>query len=244
MKRIALVTGSSRGIGAAIVRTLAADGLDVVIQYHEASEAAENVASECRAFGSHAITVQADLRSAAAIQELKQYLDQTACIPNIVVHCAGLAHYGLLEDMEEHIWDELMHIHLKSAYYLTKGFGSSMRWQRWGRFVHLTSVWGLVGAAGEAAYAASKGGLNAFTKSMAKELASFGITVNAVAPGAIDTDMLSAFKAAEREELCREIPIGRLGHADEVAQLVRFLVSDDASYITGQVVGINGGWHM
>lgn len=244
MKRVALVTGASRGIGASVVRTLAADGIDVVIQYHEASEAAEIVASECRGFGSHTITVQADLRSAASIQELKQHLDRIACIPNIVIHCAGLAHYGLLEDVEEQIWDDLMHIHLKSAYYLTKHFGPSMRWQRWGRFVHLTSVWGLIGAAGEAAYAASKGGLNSFTKSMAKELASTGITVNAVAPGAIATDMLASLDSEEREALCREIPMGRLGLADEVAQVVRFLVSDDASYITGQVVGINGGWHM
>lgn len=244
MKRVALVTGASRGIGASVVRALASDGIDVIIQYNEASEAASIVAKECRRFGVHASTVQADLRSAASIQQFVQHMNGSASLPNIVVHCAGLAHYGLLEDTEEQIWDDLMHIHLKSAYYLTKAFGASMRWQRWGRFVHLSSVWGLVGAAGEAAYAASKGGLNAFTKSMAKELAPSGITVNAVAPGAIETDMLATLDSEERETLCREIPLGRLGQADEVAQLVRFLVSDQSSYITGQVLGVNGGWHM
>lgn len=244
MKRLALVTGGSRGIGAAVARSLAADGIDIVIQYHEASEAAEAVANECRGYGIQAVTIQADLRSPAAIEQLKQHLERAESTPSIIIHCAGMAHYGLLEDMEEQIWDDLMHIHLKSAYYLFKSFSGSMRWQRWGRFVHLSSVWGLVGAAGEAAYAASKGGLNAFTKSMAKELASSGITVNAIAPGAIDTEMLACIDQGDREALCLEIPMGRLGQANEVAQLVSFLVSDQASYITGQIIGLNGGWHM
>jgi 3-oxoacyl-[acyl-carrier protein] reductase len=244
LKRIALVTGASRGIGAAVTRLLAADGVTVVIQYHEAMEAAERVAKECREAGSEAITIKADLRSTASILEMKDQLDRLAYIPNIVIHCAGKAHYGLLEDMDEQIWDDLMSIHLKSAYYLTKLFGPAMRWQRWGRFVHLSSVWGAIGATGEAAYAASKGGLNAFTKSMAKEMASSGITVNAVAPGAIDTDMLADLEASDLEALCNEIPMGRLGQASEVAQLVRFLTSNDSSYITGQIISLNGGWHM
>jgi 3-oxoacyl-[acyl-carrier protein] reductase len=244
LKRIALVTGASRGIGAAVARELAADGLVVIMQYHEAAESAERVARECRAYGNEVLTIQADLRSSSAIQEIKEQLEQRQCMPNVVVHCAGMSHYGLLDDLVDQIWDDLMNVHLKSAYYLTKGFAPSMRWQRWGRFIHLSSVWGAVGAAGEVAYAASKGGLNAFTKSVAKELASSGITVNAIAPGAIDTDMLKQLEAEDREALCHEIPMGRFGRANEVAQLVRFLVSNDSSYITGQVLSINGGWHM
>lgn len=244
MKRVALVTGGSRGIGAAVARQLASSGIDVAIQYHEAAKAAEVVASDCRDYGSQAVVLQSDIRSTSSIDHLKIQLDRIGWTPNIVVHCAGLAHYGLLEDMEEYVWDELMNVHLKSAYFLTKGFGPAMRWQRWGRFVHLSSIWGSVGASGEAAYAAAKGGLNAFTKSAAKELASSGVTVNAVAPGAIDTDMLAALSDEEREQLREEIPLGRLGRADEVAGLVQFLVSDNSSYITGQVLGINGGWHM
>ncbi len=247
MKRVALVTGASRGIGAAVARQLASDGADVVIQYAASIEAAQAVADTCRSFGVNALALQADLRSKQSTGRLKEQLerlDWTLNTPNIVVHCAGIAHYGLLEDTEDQIWDDLMNVNLKGAYHLTQWFAPAMRWERWGRFIHLSSVWGAAGASGEAAYAASKGGLNAFTKSMAKEMASSGVTVNAVAPGAIDTNMLAALGAQEREKLCSEIPLGRLGQAEEVAQLVRFLVSEGGDYITGQIIGLNGGWHM
>jgi 3-oxoacyl-[acyl-carrier protein] reductase len=244
VKRIALVTGASRGIGAAVARQLASDGADVAIQYYAAAEAAEGVADACRGFGVQAIALQADLRSKSSAMALKTRLDQLQWSPDIVVHCAGMAHYGLLEDTDERLWDDLMNVNLKGAYYLTQWFGPAMRWKRWGRFVHLSSIWGVVGAAGEAAYSASKGGLNAFAKSSAKEMASSGITVNAVCPGAVDTDMLAALDAADREQLCGEIPLGRLGQAEEVAGLVRFLVSEEAGYITGQTIGLNGGWQM
>jgi 3-oxoacyl-[acyl-carrier protein] reductase len=244
LRRVALVTGGSRGIGAAVARQLALDGADVAIQYYAAEEAAEAIANECRGLGVSAIAVQADLRSSATSSNLKLQLEHRQWTPNVVVHCAGIAHYGLIEDTEERIWDDLMNVNLKGAYHLTQWFAPNMRWKRWGRFVHMSSVWGVKGAAGEAAYAAAKGGLNSFTKSMAKELASSGITVNAIAPGAIDTDMLAALGTKEREMLCGEIPVGRLGRADEVASLVQFLASDDASYVTGQIIGLNGGWHM
>jgi 3-oxoacyl-[acyl-carrier protein] reductase len=244
LRRIALVTGGSRGIGAAVARQLASDGADVAIQYYTSEEAAEAVANECRSYGVDAITVQADLRSTETSSSLKLRLENQQWNPNVVVHCAGITHYGLLEDTEESIWDDLMNVNLKGAYHLTQWFAPAMRWQRWGRFVHLSSIWGVKGASGEAAYAAAKGGLNAFTKSMAKELASSEITVNAIAPGAIDTDMLSALGMEEREQLRGEIPLGRLGRADEVASLVRFLASEEASYVTGQIIGLNGGWHM
>ncbi|QJD83313.1 elongation factor P 5-aminopentanone reductase [Cohnella herbarum] len=244
MKRVALVTGASRGIGAAVARQLASDGADVALQYYAAEDAAEGVASDCRSFGVQAIALQADLRSKASAWELKARMDRLQWSPDIVVHCAGMAHYGLLEDTDEQLWDDLMNVNLKGAYYLTQWFGPAMRWKRWGRFVHLSSIWGVVGAAGEAAYSASKGGLNAFTKSVAKEMASSGITVNAVCPGAVATDMLSALDAADREQLCHDIPLGRLGHPEEVAWLVSFLVSEEAGYITGQTIGLNGGWQM
>jgi 3-oxoacyl-[acyl-carrier protein] reductase len=146
--------------------------------------------------------------------------------------------------MDEELWDDLMNVNLKGAYYLTRWFASSMRWNRWGRFVFLSSIWGQTGASGEAAYAASKGGLNAFAKSIAKELAPSGVTVNTVSPGAVETDMIASLEQADLEQLRKEIPVGRLGQANEIAQLVRFLVSDEAEYITGQLIGINGGWHM
>ena len=244
MKRVALVTGGSRGIGAAVARMLAADGADVAVQYFQASEAAEAVVRDCRGYGASAAALRADVGSSASVAELKRRLDERGWKVNVVVHCAGIAHYGLLEDTEEREWDALMNVNLKGAYVLARLFGPEMRWNRWGRFVLLSSIWGDTGAAGEAAYAASKGGLNALAKSLAREWASSSVTVNAVSPGAIETDMLASLGHDEKDRLREEIPAGRLGKPEEVAQLVRFLVSDEAGYVTGQTIGLNGGWHM
>ncbi|MFC5472081.1 elongation factor P 5-aminopentanone reductase [Cohnella suwonensis] len=244
MKRVALVTGASRGIGAAVARRLAEDGADVAIHFFAAAEAAEAVANDCRAYGGQAVVLRADMRLRGACLSMKERLDELGWTPDIVVHCAGIAHYGLLEDTDDDVWDGLMNVNLKGAHELVKAFAPTMRGNRWGRFVFLSSVWGSVGAAGEAAYAASKGGLNAFAKSAAKELASSGITANAVSPGAVDTDMLSSLGEDDLNELRRDIPLGRLGTPDDVAQLVRFLASDGAGYVTGQAIGLNGGWHM
>lgn len=244
MKRVALVTGASRGIGAAVARQLAADGADVALQYFSAAEAVEKVAESCRSRGVEAAALQADLRSRTAVAELKERLDRLGWTPNVVVHCAGLAHYGLLDDTEEGIWDDLMNVNLKGAYELARHFGPPMRWAKWGRFVVLSSIWGEIGAAGESVYAATKGGLNALAKSLAREWAPAGVTVNAVSPGAIDTDMLESLDSEDKRALREEIPAGRLGRPEEVAQLVRYLVSEEAGYVTGQTLGLNGGWLM
>jgi len=241
-RRLALITGGSRGIGAAAAIRLAEDGIDVIVQYHRAAEAAEAVCARCRGYGVRAEAAQADLREGESVHAIGERLSRTGRMPDIVVHSAGTAYYGLLEDCGEDVWDDLMGVHLKAAYRLTRMFAPAMAWRRWGRIVYLSSVWGLVGASGEAAYAAAKGGINSFAKSMARELASAGVTVNAVAPGAIATDMLAGLSAEETEALCAEIPLGRLGQPEEVAELIRFLVSEDAGYITGQVLGISGGW--
>ncbi|WEK56126.1 MAG: 3-oxoacyl-ACP reductase FabG [Candidatus Cohnella colombiensis] len=244
MKRVALVTGGSRGIGATVARKLAADGISVIVTHHASEEAALAIVEQCTSSGYEARTIQLDVRSRESLEAGKRTLEAEGWVPNIIVHCAGIAHYGLLEDTEERTWDDLMQVHLKAAFYLTQLYGPAMTWGRWGRIVNLSSIWGKTGAAGEAAYATAKGGLEAFTKSMAKELATGGVTVNAVAPGAIDTDMLATFDEHERQQLCEQIPLGRLGRAEEVAELIRFLVSDEAEYITGQVIGLNGGWQM
>lgn len=242
MNGTALITGGSRGIGAATARLLAARGLTVAVQYYSSPAAAETVVADCVALGSRAVAVHADMRSGHSVQAMQRKLAEAGCEPDIVVHCAGIAHYGLLADMDEHMWDNLMNVHLKGAYHLTTYFSPAMVWSRQGRFVFVSSVWGLVGAAGEAAYAAAKGGLNAFAKSMARELGPSGITVNAVAPGAVDTDMLAALTAEERSALCAEIPLGRLCAPEEVAELIGFLVSQEAGYINGQVLALSGGW--
>ncbi|MDB4867813.1 MAG: family oxidoreductase [Cohnella sp.] len=243
MTRTALITGGSRGIGAASARRFASDGADVIIQYRSSREEAERVAADCRNHGVRAEAVHADVRDASSLAMLKNQADEWGMSPDIIVHSAGTAHYGLLEDCEEEVWDDLMSVHLKAAYRLTRLFAPDMTWRRWGRIVYLSSIWGVVGAAGEAAYSAAKGGVNAFAKSMARELASSGVTVNAVAPGAVETDMLVAdFDEDDRASISRQIPLGRIGKPEEVADLIRFIVSEDAGYMTGQVIGINGGW--
>ncbi len=241
-RRLALVTGASRGIGAATAQKLAASGFDVIIPYLASEATAAEVAAACRELGASAETVRTDVRDAASLASLKEWLDGKGMSPDILVHSAGTSHYGLLADCGDEAWDDLMNVHLKAAYRLTRLFSGAMAWRRWGRIVYLSSIWGVTGAAGEAAYAAAKGGLNAFAKSMAQELASARVTVNAVAPGAIATDMLGTLSADERGTLERSIPLGRLGRPDEVADLIRYLVSEDAGYVTGQVIGLNGGW--
>jgi 3-oxoacyl-[acyl-carrier protein] reductase len=242
LSRIALITGASRGIGAAVAQRLAADGIDIVAVYLASDQAAMQVVDRCRRLGVQAEAFRADVRDQRSLVNLKKRLETSALKPDILVHCAGTAHYGLLHDCDDGVWDDLMDVHLKAAYRLTRLFASDMVWKRWGRIVYLSSIWGVIGAAGEAAYAAAKGGLNAFAKSMARELSASGVTVNAVAPGAIDTDMLSDLAAEEREALIGQIPLGRLGHPEEVAELVRFVVSERSGYMTGQVIGLNGGW--
>ncbi len=242
--RKALVTGASRGIGAAVARLLAADGCRVCVHYYRSVERAREVAETIRqAGGEPPLLVRADVRSLEELRAMKESLDRAGFRPDIVVHNAGFAWHGLVEDTDEGMWDAMMDAHLKAAYRLARLFAPDMAWRRWGRIVHLSSIWGLTGAAGEAAYSAAKGGLNSFTKALARELAPFGVTVNAVAPGAVETEMIGDLTEEERNALCRSIPLGRLGRPEEVAEVVRFLVSEEAGYITGQVVAVTGGWH-
>ena len=244
-RRVALVTGASRGIGAAVARRLAEEGAAVVAVYGSSRSEAEEVIRQCLAAGAEeACAIRADVRSGERLAELKAELERRELMPTIVVHSAGTAHYGLLDETGEDEWDDLFRVHLKSAYWLARLFAPAMSWNRGGRIIHVSSVWGMVGAAGEVAYSAAKGGLNSFTKGLARELASSGVTVNAVAPGAVDTDMLRSLSEEEKEALLREIPLGRFAKPEEVAELVAYLASDKAGYITGQVIGLTGGWRV
>lgn len=242
INRIALITGGSRGIGAAIARKFALEGYQVIIHYAQSKEAAEAVASQCQEHGVQALTMQADLRSKAQIIRMKEQLAQLDMLPDILVNNAGIAHYGMLADVTEEDWDQVMNVNLKGLFLMTQSFMDSMVNARFGRIINVSSIWGLTGASCEVLYSTAKGGVNAFTKALAKELAPSGVTVNAVAPGAVDTSMLQHLQADELASLQEAIPAGRLASPEEIAALVYFLTLPESGYLTGQIISPNGGW--
>lgn len=237
-----LITGASRGIGAAIAARFAREGYRIVIHYAKSHEQANEVARRCMSYGSEVMTISADLRSTEQLQRMKEKLEAEGFAPDILVNNAGTAYYGLFTDVTEADWDECMAINLKGAFLCSQLFAPYMIRQRYGRIINISSVWGISGASCEVMYSAAKGGVNAFTKALAKELAPSGITVNAVAPGAVDTDMIEHLDTEERHALQEEIPLGRLGTPEEVASLVYYLALLESGYVTGQVISPNGGW--
>ncbi|MEF2965144.1 3-oxoacyl-ACP reductase FabG [Paenibacillus sp. M1] len=237
-----LVTGASRGIGAQIALRFASVGMNVVIHYMNSHEAANEVARQCLDFGAKVFTVSADLRSREQIIRMKEKLESHGLKPDILVNNAGISHYGLLSDVDEEVWDDIMAVNLKSVFLCSQIFMPDMISQRFGRIINVSSVWGISGGSCEVAYSAAKGGVNAFTKALAKELAPSGVTVNAVAPGAVKTDMMGRFDEEELRQLEEEIPAGRLGDPGEISSLVYFLALPESGYITGQIISPNGGW--
>ncbi|MFD3260990.1 elongation factor P 5-aminopentanone reductase [Paenibacillus lentus] len=237
-----LITGASRGIGAQIALRFAAVGMNIVIHYMKSHEAANEVARKCLELGANVHTVNADLRSREEIYRMKEKLESRGLKPDILVNNAGISHYSLLSDVQEEQWDEVMDVNLKSVFLCSQAFMPTMIHQRFGRIINVSSVWGISGGACEAVYSAAKGGVNAFTKALAKELAPSCVTVNAVAPGAVKTDMMERFAAEEIRMLEDEIPAGRLASPEEIASLVYFLALPESGYITGQIISPNGGW--
>jgi 3-oxoacyl-[acyl-carrier protein] reductase len=237
-----LITGASRGIGAAIARRFSSIGMNVVIHYLQSHEAANETARSCMSHGSKVLTVTADLRSKEQIERMQEKLEHHGLIPDILVNNAGISHYGLLSDVTEEQWDEVIDINLKGTFLMSQHFMKPMIARKYGRIINVSSIWGISGASCEVAYSTAKGGLNAFTKALAKELAPSGVTVNAVAPGAVDTQMLSGFNDQEKAALENDIPVGRFAQPDEIASLVYFLALPESGYITGQIISPNGGW--
>jgi 3-oxoacyl-[acyl-carrier protein] reductase len=237
-----LITGASRGIGAAIAERFAAVGMNVVIHYRESHEAANEVARSCMKHGAKVLTVSADVISREQIYKMQEKLEQRDMVPDIIVNNAGISHFGLLSDVSEEDWDLVMNVNLKGAFLCTQTFMTAMIKQKYGRIINVSSIWGISGASCEVVYSTAKGGLNAFTKALAKELAPSGVTVNAVAPGAVQTEMMAGFQPEERDAIANEIPAGRFALPDEVASLVYFLALPESGYITGQIISPNGGW--
>lgn len=243
--KVAIVTGASRGIGRAVVEELAANGATVVVNYNSSEEAALEVVAAIEDAGGTAMAVQADVSDFAAAQTLaKRTLDTFGQI-DILVNNAGTTRDTLLLLMKENDWDVVLDTNLKSVFNCCKAVARPMiRRKRGGRIINVSSVVGLVGQAGQVNYAASKAGIVGFTKSLAKELGSRAITVNAIAPGFFPTALTEVLPEEMVQKVIELIPLGRLGELEEVAHLVTFLASDKATYITGEVIKVDGGLAM
>ena len=243
-KQVALVTGGSRGIGRAVCVRLARMGMTVGVNYVSNPGAAEETADLVREAGGEAVLCPFNVADSAALQEgVKGFIDGQGRI-DVLVNNAGITRDGLMARMSEEDWDAVLATNLKAAFLAGKAVLRQMMKQKSGRIINISSVVGATGNAGQANYAAAKAGLVGLTKTMARELASRGITVNCVAPGYIATDMTKDLKEDIRQALAGPIPLGRLGAPDDVAAAVAFLASADAAYITGQTLHVNGGMHM
>ena len=244
LRRAALVTGGAKGIGRAVCLALAEKGMDIAVNFAGSAAAAEETAAACRALGVRAVTLQADVRRPENCQKLVE--DTVAALGRIdvLVNNAGITADTLMLRMTEADFDNVLATNLKGAFFCTKAASRYMMRQRYGRIVSISSVVGLHGNAGQTNYAAAKAGLIGLTKSVAKEYAARGITANVVAPGFIDTDMTAAMPESARAAAAASIPAGKVGDAKDVAAAVAFLAGEQAGYITGQVLCVDGGMGM
>lgn len=242
--KVAVVTGASRGIGRAIAIELARRGAAVVVNYNRSAEAAQEVVQSIREFGGQAEAFQADVSDFEQAQNLIKFAIQTFGNLHILVNNAGITRDQVIMLMSEEDWDEVLRVNLKSTFNCSKAAVRHMMRKRYGRIINITSVAGQIGNAGQTNYSASKAGQIGFTKALAREVASRNITVNAIAAGYIETDIWANVPEAMRQQVLQLIPLGRKGDPEEIAYAVAFLASDQAAYITGQILGVDGGMAM
>ncbi len=238
---LAFISGAGRGIGAACAVELARQGFDIIINYNKSRQGAEEVAAAVVKRGSKAILCRLDVSDPGAVNAVCSELIRMHGVPDVLVNNAGVSISGLVQDVTDTQWQEVMDGNLRSMFSLCRAFVPGMVSRKSGCIINISSMWGQAGASFESVYAASKGGVDAFTKSLAKELGPSGIRVNAVAPGCILTDMCAGYSEEDLAALAEESALGRNGTPEDIANAVAFLASDKASFITGQILGVNGG---
>ena len=242
-QKVALVTGASRGIGRAIAEMLGRQGL-IVIGTATSQAGADAIDARLKEAGINGAGMMLNVTDSAAIEDVIKTITEKFGTPTVLVNNAGITRDNLLMRMKDEEWDEVIDTNLNAIYRVTKACLRGMTKARWGRVVNISSVVGSMGNAGQSNYAATKAGMDGFTRALAREIGSRAITVNSVAPGFIDTDMTRELPQEQRDMLAKQIPLGRLGGAEEIAAAVAFLVSDGAAYITGETLHVNGGMYM
>ena len=242
MKRdTVLITGASRGIGSAIAKSLAKENYNIVINFRENEIEAKKVFDEIKEYNSNVLMIKADIRKTEDVENMFLEIEKNFGNVDILINNAGISSVKFFQDITEEEWEDMFNVNVHGAYRCIKRAIPSMISNRYGKIIGISSIWGVTGGSLEAHYSATKGAIISMNKALAKELGYSGITVNTVAPGGIDTDMLKNISKENLEEYCSEFSLQRLGKPEEIASVVKFLVSKDSSYITGQVINVNGG---
>lgn len=242
--KIAIITGGTRGIGREIALSLSKEGTNIAITYNSNDEKAQKLVSEIKENGVEAIAVKVNVVNSGEVANMVKAVEEKLGTTDILVNNAGITKDNLLIRMKEEDWDDVLNTNLKGVFLCTKAITRSMMRKRYGKIINISSVVGLHGNPGQGNYSASKAGIVGFTKSMAGELASRGIRVNAIAPGFIQTDMTDVLKEDVKEMMLQNIPLGDFGKPEDIANLVVFLASEKADYITGEVIKVDGGMAM
>ena len=242
VNKIVVVTGSSRGIGAEIVKLLAKSGHTVILNYNKSEDCAKSVENELKNLGYTVDIFKADVSKKEEAESLVKFAVNKYGRIDVLINNAGISQTKLFTDITDEDWQNMMNNNLNSAFYCTREAVKNMIHNKQGLIINMSSIWGVTGASMEVHYSTAKAGLIGFTKALAKELGPSNIRVNAIAPGIIDTDMCSEYSVEEKDKIKEEIPLERIGTAENIAKCVKWLIEDD--YVTGEVISINGGWNI